>query len=146
MLRQEHGQERPRGHLPLLLQPLPLFSRPKPGSCAGHRNQWCVSLWPPEGRSFSWIFWMNLGWGEWTIPCPHLFLSFPLTSLCAPSSTSSSMTGSLTGARMGHGEVPRSTVGGTGSLRKYSIHSLIASVQLPISLGDLAKGSAQDGS
>lgn len=56
------------------------------------------------------------------------------------------MTGRLTGPRMVHEEVSWSTVGGTCCLRKYSILPFVTSVQLPISLGDLVKGSAQDGS
>lgn len=40
---------------------------------------------------------------------------------------------------MVHEEVSWSTVGGTCCLRKYSILQFVASVQLPISLGDLAK-------
>lgn len=111
-------QERPPAGAPSFALPPPsLF--PQAEWC-GYRNQRCVSPWPPEGRSFSWIFGMNLGWGEWTVLCPHLLLSFPLISFCVPSSTSSSMAGCLTAAGVGHGEVSWSNVGGTcWHLNKY---------------------------
>lgn len=115
-----------------------------------HRNQQCVSFWPPEGRSFSWTSEMNLGWGKGISSL--LTSSFSsLTSSCVPSSTSSSKAGCLSGAGMWHGKGSWSPVNFlqlytviTCHLRYFLCHHLVASVWRSISLVDLANSSAQD--